>query len=54
LAGLTAALDQVQFAADVRRAVPLSLKLTRLGGLKTGPGLVQALAKALEDRAGHS
>jgi transcription-repair coupling factor (superfamily II helicase) len=54
LAGLTAALDQVQFAAEVRRAVPLSLKLTRLGGLKTGPGLVRALAKALEDPAGHS
>ena len=47
LAGLTAALDQVQFAAEVRRAVPLSLKLTRLGGLKTGPGLVSALGKAL-------
>jgi transcription-repair coupling factor (superfamily II helicase) len=53
LAGLTAALDQVQFAAEVRRAVPLSLKLTRLGGLKTGPGLVRAMAKALEDPAGH-
>jgi transcription-repair coupling factor (superfamily II helicase) len=47
LAGLTAALDQVQFAADVRRAVPLSLKLTRLGGLMTGPGLVRAMARAL-------
>lgn len=47
LAGLTAALDHVQFAAEVRRAVPLSLKLTRLGGLKTGPGLVGALAQAV-------
>jgi transcription-repair coupling factor (superfamily II helicase) len=44
LAGLTAALDQVQFAAEVRRTVPLSLRLTRLGGLETGPGLVRALA----------
>ncbi|HXZ76929.1 MAG TPA: TRCF domain-containing protein, partial [Streptosporangiaceae bacterium] len=48
LAGLTAALDQVQFAAEVRRAVPLSLKLTRLGGLMTGPGLIRAMAKALD------
>jgi transcription-repair coupling factor (superfamily II helicase) len=47
LAGLTAALDQVQFAAEVRRAVPLSLRLTRLGGLATGPGLVRAMAQAL-------
>jgi transcription-repair coupling factor (superfamily II helicase) len=51
MAGLTAALDQVQFAAEVRRAVPLSLKLSRLGGLKTGPGLVRALARALEEPA---
>jgi transcription-repair coupling factor (superfamily II helicase) len=50
LAGLTAALDQVQFAAEVRRTVPLSLRLTRLGGLETGPGLVRALAHTLADR----
>jgi transcription-repair coupling factor (superfamily II helicase) len=47
LAGLTAALDQVQFAADIRRAVPLSLRLTRLGGIAIGPGLVRALAAAV-------
>ncbi len=46
LAGLTAALDQVQFAADVRRTVPLSLRLTRLGGIPMGRGLVQAMAVA--------
>jgi len=43
LARLTAALDGVQFAADVRRAMPLALKLRRLGGLATGPGLLHAL-----------
>ncbi len=49
LAGLTTALDQVQFAAEVRRTVPLSLRLTRLGGLETGPGLVRAMAQAVGD-----
>ena len=43
---LTAALDDVQFAAEVRNAVPLALKLRRLGGLGVGPGLVRALAAA--------
>ena len=43
---LTAALDDVQFAADVRNATPLALKLRRLGGLGMGPGLVRALAAA--------
>ena len=43
---LTAALDEVQFAADVRQSVPLALKLRRLGGLAMGPGLVRALAAA--------
>src|SRR5204863_6711155 len=32
LAGLQVALEAVQFEADVRRAVPLSLRLRRLGG----------------------
>ena len=49
LAGLTAALDAVQFEADVRRAAPLSLRLQRLGGEAIGPGLVRALAAALAD-----
>jgi transcription-repair coupling factor (superfamily II helicase) len=48
LAGLTAALDAVQFAADVRRARPLSLRLRRLGGEAIGPGLVRALTAVLE------
>ena len=43
LAGLTAALDAVQFEADVRRTMPLSLRLRRLGGEELGPGLVRAL-----------
>jgi transcription-repair coupling factor (superfamily II helicase) len=50
LAGLTAALDEVQFRADIRRATPLALRLTRLGGLATTPGLVRALRAVLNDR----
>ncbi len=49
LAGLTAALDAVQFEAEVRRAAPLSLRLRRLGGETIGPGLVRALAAVLHD-----
>ena len=49
LAGLTAALDAVQFEATVRRAVPLSLRLKRLGGEAVGPGLLRALTAALQD-----
>jgi len=44
---LTAALEDVQFAADVRQTVPLALKLRRLGGLAVGPGLVRALSAAV-------
>jgi transcription-repair coupling factor (superfamily II helicase) len=44
---LSAAMDEVQFAADVRRTVPLSLKLTRLGGVPIDSGLVRALLTAL-------
>ncbi len=51
LAGLTAALDHVQLAADVRRTVPLSLRLHRLGGEPMVPTLVRALrAVAREGR----
>jgi len=49
LAGLTAALDAVQFEADVRRAVPLSLRLRRLGGEAIGAGLTRALTAVLQD-----
>ncbi|MGH7531586.1 MAG: TRCF domain-containing protein, partial [Gemmatimonadales bacterium] len=49
LAGLQLALEAVQFEADVRRAVPLSLKLRRLGGDLIGPGLVRALTAVLRD-----
>ncbi|HET9465697.1 MAG TPA: transcription-repair coupling factor [Gemmatimonadales bacterium] len=47
LAGLTSALDDVQLAAEVRRTVPLSLRLERLGGEPIVPALVRALRKAL-------
>ena len=43
LTGLTTALDDVQLAADVRRTVPLSLRLMRLGGEPLVPALVRAL-----------
>ncbi len=45
LARLTAALDDVQFAADVRRPQPLILRLQRLGGMGLLPGLVHALER---------
>jgi transcription-repair coupling factor (superfamily II helicase) len=41
--GLSAAFHDVQFQAEVRRAHPLSLKLTRLGGGTMLEGLVRAL-----------
>jgi transcription-repair coupling factor (superfamily II helicase) len=43
MAGLTRALDDVQIAAEVRRTVPLSLRLVRLGGEPLIPTLVRAL-----------
>ena len=46
LARLTAAMDEVQFAAEVRRAQPLVLRLERLGGMELLAGLVRALARA--------
>jgi transcription-repair coupling factor (superfamily II helicase) len=49
LAALSAALDAVQFEADVRRSVPLSLRLRRLGGAAIGPGLVRALGALASD-----
>jgi transcription-repair coupling factor (superfamily II helicase) len=49
LARLTAALDAVQFEAEVRRTQPLSLRLRRLGGEALGPGLVRALTAVLDD-----
>jgi transcription-repair coupling factor (superfamily II helicase) len=47
LKGLTAAFREVQFQAEVRRAHPLSLKLTRLGGAELLEGLVRALRTLL-------
>jgi transcription-repair coupling factor (superfamily II helicase) len=43
LAGLTAALADVQLSAEVRRTVPLALRLLRLGGEPLIPALVRAL-----------
>ncbi|HEX5387828.1 MAG TPA: transcription-repair coupling factor [Gemmatimonadales bacterium] len=48
LAGLTAALDDVQLSAEVRRTVPLSLRLLRLGGEPMIPALVRALRAVLQ------
>jgi transcription-repair coupling factor (superfamily II helicase) len=42
-AGLSAALDHVQLAVEVRRTVPLALRLTRLGGEALVPAVVRAL-----------
>ncbi|MBA3660092.1 MAG: hypothetical protein H0W67_10885, partial [Gemmatimonadales bacterium] len=47
MAGLTSALDHVQLAAEVRRTVPLSLRLTRLGGEQIVPALVRALRRVV-------
>ncbi len=52
LAGLQVALEAVQFEADVRRAMPLSLRLRRLGGESIGPGLVRALTAVLRNHHG--
>ncbi|HVZ77257.1 MAG TPA: transcription-repair coupling factor, partial [Gemmatimonadaceae bacterium] len=41
--GLSAAFHEVQFQAEVRRAHPLALKLTRLGGASILEGLSRAL-----------
>jgi transcription-repair coupling factor (superfamily II helicase) len=53
LKGLQAAFHEVQFRADIRRAHPLSLKLTRLGGSGILEGLVRALQSliAVPDRS---
>src|SRR5687768_15956826 len=48
MARLTSALDNVQLAADVRRTVPLSVRLTRLGGEAIIPALVRALVTVSE------
>jgi len=45
LKGLQAAFHEVQFRADIRRAHPLSLKLTRLGGSGILEGLIRALQR---------
>jgi transcription-repair coupling factor (superfamily II helicase) len=52
LANLTAAMDEVQFAADVRRAAPLVMKLRRLGGMPLVAGLVRALSRAVDETTG--
>ncbi len=49
LARLTVAMDEVQFAAEVRRTQPLVLRLERLGGIDLLAGLVRALSRAAAD-----
>lgn len=49
LANLTAAMDEVQFAAEVRRMAPLVMKLRRVGGMPLLAGLVRALTRAVAD-----
>jgi transcription-repair coupling factor (superfamily II helicase) len=49
LARLTAAMEEVQFAAEVRRVQPLALRLVRLGGMELLAGLVRALSRAVAD-----
>ena len=49
LTRLTSALDEVQFAAEVRRAQPLVMRLERLGGMDLLAGLVRALSRAVAD-----
>jgi transcription-repair coupling factor (superfamily II helicase) len=51
--GLSAAFHEVQFQAEVRRAHPLSLKLTRLGGVPILDGLVRALSTLAPDTTGR-
>jgi transcription-repair coupling factor (superfamily II helicase) len=52
--GLSAAFHEVQFQAEVRRAHPLSLKLTRLGGVPIIDGLVRALTMLAPDPIGQA
>ncbi len=47
-AGLSAAMDHVQLAVEVRRTVPLSLRLHRLGGEALVPALIRALEAVQE------
>ena len=49
--GMSAAFHDVQFQAEVRRAHPLALKLTRLGGAEMLDGLVRALRGVVEPPA---
>ncbi len=46
MAGLTIALEDVQLRAEVRRMVPLSLRLIRLGGEPLAPTALEAVAGA--------
>jgi transcription-repair coupling factor (superfamily II helicase) len=52
LAALGAALDAVQFEAEVRRSLPLAMRLRRLGGAALGPGLVRALRALVPEASG--
>jgi transcription-repair coupling factor (superfamily II helicase) len=54
MAGLNVAMDEVQFAAEVRRVQPLTMRLTRLGGLPASAGLIRAFRLVLEASAPES
>jgi transcription-repair coupling factor (superfamily II helicase) len=54
LARLNAALDAVQLDVEVRRTVPLALRLRRLGGEPLGTGVRRALAALAALREGPS
>jgi transcription-repair coupling factor (superfamily II helicase) len=53
LKGLSAAFHEVQFQAEVKRAQPLSLKLTRLGGATVLDGLVAAFRTIAVSPSSH-
>jgi transcription-repair coupling factor (superfamily II helicase) len=54
MAGLNVAMDEVQFAAEVRRVQPLMMRLTRLGGLPVSAGLIRAFRLVLQASAPES
>jgi transcription-repair coupling factor (superfamily II helicase) len=54
LARLNAALDALQLAVDVRRTIPLALRLRRMGAEPLGAGLRRMLAALAEMRGAHT
>jgi transcription-repair coupling factor (superfamily II helicase) len=48
MAGLNVALDEVQFVAEVRRVQPLTMRLTRVGGVPVTEGLIRAFHSVID------